>query len=88
MTVKAWRILAAATAAVIFPVTLAGCTNPNAFTNCTAMHAEYPHGVGLVGAVDHTSGSKPVTTFYRSNTIYNANTKLDADHDHIACERL
>ena len=57
------------------------------FANCTAMHRVYPHGVGKVGAHDHVRGkSKPVTNFYRSNAIYAANARLDADKDGIACE--
>jgi hypothetical protein len=55
------------------------------YANCTAMHKDFPHGVGLVGAHDHTSGV-PVTNFARRPKIYRANTKSDADHDHIACE--
>jgi hypothetical protein len=55
------------------------------FANCTAMHKVFPHGVGLFGAHDHTSGV-PVTNFARRPKIYRANTKSDADHDHIACE--
>jgi len=59
------------------------------YANCTVMHAKYPHGVGLPGAVDHVRGTtRPVTTFYRSVVIYRANVRLDADRDGIACERL
>jgi hypothetical protein len=56
------------------------------FQNCAAMHKVYPHGVGRVGARDHTSGT-PVTTFKRSNRLYNANKGLDRDKDGIACEK-
>lgn len=57
------------------------------FANCTAMHHVYPHGVGKVGARDHVRGkTKPVTNFYRSNALYAANSRMDADHDGIACE--
>lgn len=55
------------------------------FANCTAMHKVFPHGVGLLNAHDHTSGT-PVTNFARRPKIYWANQKSDADHDHIACE--
>jgi hypothetical protein len=55
------------------------------FANCTAMHERYPHGVGRPGAVDHTSGT-PVTSFYVSASLYDANTKSDRDKDGIACE--
>ncbi|HEY6797499.1 MAG TPA: excalibur calcium-binding domain-containing protein [Kineosporiaceae bacterium] len=58
------------------------------FTNCTAMHTTYPHGVGRKGARDKVRGrTKPVTTFYVNTTVYNANTRLDADHDGVACEK-
>lgn len=58
------------------------------FKNCTAMHKTYPHGVGRKGAKDKVRGkTKPVTTFYVNTTLYNANTRLDADHDGIACEK-
>jgi Spy/CpxP family protein refolding chaperone len=57
------------------------------FSNCTAMHKVYPHGVGKPGAKDHTSGT-PVTSFKRSLPLYNANTASDRDKDGIACEAL
>jgi Excalibur calcium-binding domain len=57
------------------------------FANCTAMHKTYKHGVGKSGAHDHVSGkSKPVTNFKVSTSIYNANKKMDGDHDGVACE--
>jgi hypothetical protein len=55
------------------------------FANCTAAHRYYPHGIGKSGAHDHTSGT-PVTTFYVSTSLYQANTGLDRDRDAIACE--
>lgn len=57
-----------------------------AYPNCTAMHAKYRHGIGKVGAHDHTSGA-PVTNFYRSNRLYYLNRRLDRDKDGIACEK-
>ena len=56
------------------------------FANCTAMNAKYRHGVGKVGAHDHTSGV-PVTNFYRSKRLYRLNSRLDRDKDGIACEK-
>jgi hypothetical protein len=57
------------------------------FQNCTDMHRVYPHGVGRVHAHDHTaSGTDPVTNFKRSNALYAANSSMDRDHDHVACE--
>ena len=55
------------------------------YANCTAMHVKYRHGIGKVGAHDHTSGV-PVTNFYRSNRLYYLNRSLDRDKDGIACE--
>ncbi len=76
-------------AAVLIPLSNAGSADATTFVpefaNCTAMHKVFPHGVGLFGAHDHTSGS-PVTNFARRPKVYLANTKSDADHDHIACE--
>jgi hypothetical protein len=57
-----------------------------AFANCTELRTQYPHGVGRPGAVDHTSGT-PVTTFYVSQALYDANSGSDADGDGIACEK-
>jgi hypothetical protein len=63
---------------------------PPAWKNCTRVNKTYPHGVGRVGARDHTSGT-PVTTFKRSNNLYqkamNNNSGLDRDKDGIACEQ-
>jgi hypothetical protein len=57
------------------------------YKNCTAMHAKYKHGVARKGAHDKVTSGKPVTTFYVSTTIYNANKKLDRDRDGVACEK-
>jgi hypothetical protein len=55
------------------------------------VNKKYPHGVGKLRARDKTSGT-PVTTFKRSNTLYNTamshNRGLDRDKDGIACEKL
>lgn len=56
------------------------------YANCTALNADYPHGVGRSGAVDQTSGT-PVTTFTRNNALYEANAGSDRDKDGIACEK-
>jgi hypothetical protein len=50
------------------------------------LNRTYPHGVGRVGARDHSSGT-PVTNFKRSNTLYRANSHLDRDGDGVACEK-
>ena len=56
--------------------------------NCTNFNRKYPHGVGRVGARDRGGN---VTTFKRSNRIYNAaerhNGDLDRDNDRVACEK-
>lgn len=63
---------------------------PAYFKTCKAFNKRYPHGVGRLGAHDHTSG-RPVTNFKRSNRIYGLvlkyNRGLDSDHDGVACER-
>jgi len=56
------------------------------YPRCSALNRRYPHGVGRVGARDHTSGT-PVTTFKRSNTLYRQNRHLDRDKDGVACEK-
>ncbi len=59
---------------------------PYDFANCTALRRVFAHGVGRVGAVDHTSGALPVTNFTRSNAWYNKNASHDKDRDGISCE--
>ena len=56
------------------------------YANCKALNARYPHGVGLPGARDRTSGT-PVTNFTRNRAVYLANTARDRDKDKIACEK-
>lgn len=65
------------------PPTSTGATD---YPNCTAMHVDYPHGVGRPGAHDKTSGT-PVTTFTVSAALYAANSESDRDGDGIACEK-
>jgi hypothetical protein len=68
----------------------AGAATPALYKNCTNLNKKYPHGIGKVGARDHTSGV-PVTTFKRSNRLYRIamsyNKGLDRDKDGIACEK-
>ncbi len=58
--------------------------------NCTNFNDKYPHGAGRRHAEDKTSGT-PVTSFKRSNRVYNRavdhNSDLDRDNDKIACEK-
>ena len=67
------------------------------FKSCDFLTAEYPHGVGLPGAVDIPAPRRddgrtgkvasPVVDFGRSTALYGANQDLDVDQDGIACER-
>jgi hypothetical protein len=57
------------------------------FANCTAMHTPYKHGVGRTGAREHVTSGEPVTTFFVSTALYNANGRLDRDKDSVACEQ-
>ena len=79
LVVAVAAVLASSAAAVVAP----------AWKNCTRVNKSYPHGVGRIGARDHTAGT-PVTTFKRRNALYNEamdnNKGLDRDKDGIACE--
>jgi hypothetical protein len=55
-----------------------------AYKNCTELRKDWPHGVGRAGAKDKGGD---VTTFYVNTALYNKNTKSDADHDGVACEK-
>jgi hypothetical protein len=58
------------------------------YVNCTALQHDFPHGVARPGGTDKVKGkTKPVTTFAVNATVYNANKRLDADKDGVACER-
>lgn len=62
------------------------------YKNCTALQKTYKHGVGKKGAHDRVRGhSKPVTNFKISTKAYKAaikaNSRLDADHDGVACDK-
>jgi hypothetical protein len=78
--------------------TVTTASAPKSYRNCTALHKDYPHGVGRRHARDKTrSGTNPVTNFRRSNTLYAYNDgreprhrgehDLDRDNDRIACEK-
>ena len=56
------------------------------YANCKALNAKYPHGVGLPGARDKTTGT-PVTNFTRNRAVYLVNAARDRDKDRIACEK-
>lgn len=83
----ATRIAVAASAvAVGLLISPATANAAESYSNCEAMNADYPHGVGKTGASDSTSGT-PVTNFTVNDDVYNANTKRDRDKDGIACEQ-
>ncbi|MFT4010450.1 MAG: excalibur calcium-binding domain-containing protein [Nocardioidaceae bacterium] len=86
MLKKLGVVACAATLAIAGTAGVAEAKPAKTYKNCTALNKAYPHGVGLPGAHDHTSG-KPVTTFKRSKALYNANSKSDRDKDGIACEK-
>jgi Excalibur calcium-binding domain len=65
---------------------VAGTSGSGVYKNCKALNSYFKHGIGRVGARDHTSGT-PVTNFKRSNRLYRLNRGLDRDHDGIACEK-
>ncbi|NNG36140.1 excalibur calcium-binding domain-containing protein [Nakamurella aerolata] len=92
------RRLTAASAAAVLSLTLlaappaaAKTVKPKSYPNCAALNKDYPHGVGKKGAKDRSKSKsksfRPVTNFTVSTTVYNLNTKRDADRDGIACEK-
>ena len=88
---KPTRLLPIAALAMALASTLGGTPADAAavtrYANCKALNAMYPHGVGLSGARDHTTGAPPVTNFTRNRAVYLANTARDRDKDKIACEK-
>ena len=83
-------VAAIALALVATTAAPASATVPAKWKNCTVVNKTYKHGVGKVKAKDKTTG-KPVTTFRKSDSLYNqaikANKGLDRDKDGIACEK-
>jgi Excalibur calcium-binding domain len=91
---RATALVAAAAVLLATPASaaLAGLdAAPPLYKNCTNLNKKYPHGLGKVGASDHTSGT-PVANFRRSTKLYKLamsyNRGLDRDKDGIACEKL
>lgn len=82
-------IVAVAAAALPVAVPTADAARPaKSYANCSALHRDYPHGVGRAGARDHVRGStRPVTSFKVSTRLYQANRGSDRDGDGVACER-
>lgn len=80
-------LLAALTTGAVFVPATPALASARHFANCTAMHRSYPHGVGTRHARDHVTSGRPVTTFTRNDALYAANTSMDRDRDHVACEK-
>jgi hypothetical protein len=57
------------------------------FANCTAMHKTYRGGVARAGAKDHRASGHAKYAPKVSTALYNANSKMDRDHDGVACEQ-
>ncbi|WP_433209238.1 excalibur calcium-binding domain-containing protein [Dactylosporangium sp. CS-047395] len=65
-----------------------GQAAPKRYVNCAALQHDFPHGVARAGATDKVARrAKPVTTFTVNQAAYDANKRLDADKDGVACER-
>lgn len=79
---------AAAALAVVVPVSADAVPASKSYSNCTALHSAFPHGVGRSGAHDRVRGStRPVTNFTRNTRLYNQNRGSDRDGDGVACEQ-
>ena len=83
-------VLAVASGTYSRPAPAGIAAAPALYKNCTNLNKTYAHGLGKVGARDHTSGT-PVTNFKRSTKLYKLamsyNRGLDRDKDGIACEK-
>jgi hypothetical protein len=93
------RTAAVAASAVLLAgaVALGGATSaqaaPTVYKNCTDVHKVYSGGIAKKSVTANTvhSGGKVVKralkgTVKKDDALYNANKKLDADADGIACE--
>ena len=85
------------TAVAAATVTAAGLVAPvvaqaqTYYPNCTALHRDYPHGVARSGRAarrEHRKTGYPTAAYGRhARKVYWANhSRLDADHDGVACE--
>jgi Excalibur calcium-binding domain len=64
-----------------------GQAAPKRYGSCGKMNVDFPHGVGLRGAVDKAKDGNPVRNFLIRPDVYEVNKRrLDRDHDKIACE--
>jgi hypothetical protein len=79
---------AATALALVVPVSADAAPAAKSYANCTALHRDFPHGVGRSGAHDRVRGSTaPVTNFTRNTRLYNQNRYSDRDGDGVACEQ-
>ena len=77
-------ILGTASAASAHP----GPVKARTFHSCHDLNKVYHHGVGMPGARDAVRHHQhAVKDFTRDARSYDANRRLDADRDGIACER-
>ena len=61
---------------------------PKRYGSCAKMNLDFPHGVGLRGAIDKTKDGDPVRNFAIKPDVYKVNQgRLDRDKDKIACEK-
>jgi uncharacterized membrane protein len=84
------KIIAAVAAAslLLVPAQDAAAQRVHHFKNCTDMHKTYKGGVARRGAHDHRTGGGHARYAPKVSTVlYNANSKMDRDHDGIACEQ-
>ncbi|PEC51056.1 hypothetical protein COJ46_09905 [Bacillus sp. AFS077874] len=56
------------------------------FKNCTELNKTYKGGVARSSSVKN-KGGKTKYKPYASKALYDANEKMDRDHDYIACEK-
>jgi hypothetical protein len=73
--------------AVAAPSTAGALPRVVSYPNCTAMHVHYRGGVSRPGAHDHRRhGGHAEFKPFVDRALYEANKRLDRDHDGIACE--
>ena len=99
MPAHAFRRSLAAAVLLALPVTALAASPAQAsaktYANCTAVHAVYSGGIAKAGVtknvVHHRDGSTTKVPLkgkvLYSTSAYDANKKLDADHDGVACEK-
>lgn len=86
ITIRRVVVGLALSAAALGSIAVSAPASAQTYSNCKALNADYPHGVGKPGAVDSTSG-RPVTTFTVDANLYAQNEGRDRDGDGIACEK-